>query len=498
MTGADAAGRRDAVPRTDGATRRRLVSAATCAHPAGDHGVAVPGRPVGPHWPALAVGVLLVAVLSGVVALVGASRAPAPVALADGDLVIGSASGARYLDLGGHLHPVLNTASARLLTRTAPRTVVVDDAVLASRPHGPVLGITGAPDDLPAPDRLLQTGWMACPHGSEVRLALESRTTARTPTPDGLPEASAPGAPAPGAPVEDGTAPVMATVVVPGPVPTRYVLVGGRRFALPPASAGALGTALRSAPAVSVAPALLDLFAPGTPLDAGSLELGPGSGSALPDGLRRPGVERVGQLVDTDGLKAVVLGDGLAPLDPFAAAVYAATAPGALGRAVPLAAGALGAIPASSRTDPAPADWPRQLPTAQVGVPCARLDLGPKGVAMTSLQLRPVEDGAGTTAEAVTTAGAGPTAGPGSAVDHQADVPPGGGALVRVGPPGSGGPTLLVDGTGTAFPVGGRIEDTLARLGYTGLAVPTVPGAWAELLPRGPTLAEDTARAGPR
>lgn len=457
MTDADGRDRGGVVGRTDGATRRRLVRAVLSSRP----GLGTPEGASGPHWPALVVGVLLAAAMAGAVGLTQALTTQASPVLAEGDLVIGRTSGARYLDLGGRLHPVLNTSSARLLTRAAPRTVVVDDEVLGSRPHGAVMGIPGAPDDLPARDRLLPDGWVACPDGDGVRLSLRSGAT------------------------PDPTTPTAATVVVgPEPSAARYLLVAGRRLAVPPASAAALGTALTSASAVTVAPALLDLFSPGSPLDAASLALGPGVGSPLPDGMRRPGVERAGQLVDTGGVGAVVLPDGLAPLDPFAAAVYAATAPGDLGRAVPLVAAELGSIPLSRHTDPAPSDWPRQLPLASTGVPCARLVVDGQGVATTTLLLRPVPDVSG---------GAGRGA-PATAVD----VPPGAGSLVRVGSSGSAGPVLLVDGTGTGFPVAEPTEDTLSRLGYDGFAVPRVPVAWAALLPRGPVLSAAAARAGPR
>ncbi|GAA1885332.1 type VII secretion protein EccB [Lapillicoccus jejuensis] len=499
-------------PPVDRGTRDRLVRSATrdparCGvAPAGGRGASRERR----RWPAFVGGVLVTSVLVAVVSVVAAVRAPARTALAEGDLLVGRVSAARYLELGGRLHPVLNVASARLVTTTAPRTVVVDDEVLTSMPHGPTLGIAGAPDDLPAPDRLLPTaGWLACADGPAVRLRLgdgggrtgsASPTTTPTTTPSTAP-ASAPttASTAPG--TGSGSLPA-ATVVGPGPSPVRYLLVDGRRLALPPGAAAALTDAVgRSAPTQPLPAALLDLFPPGTPLDAASLTLGPGVGAALPASLRRPGVERVGQLVRTGGSTAVALADGLLPLDPFAAAVYAATAPSALGHPVELAEADLGSVPLSDHDDPAPDDWPRERPGPRTGTPCAGLAPAVDGAtAATTLVLTPPTSPTAPTPPAATAAAPAPGSAdpPDGAVRATVDVPPGGGALVRVGPAGADGPVLLVDGTGTAFPVADPVEQTLSRLGYSGQPVPSVPAAWAALLPRGPELSIVAAGRGPR
>ena len=52
---------------------------------------------------------------------------------------------------------------------------------------------------------------------------------------------------------------------------------------------------------------------------------------------------------------------------------------------------------------------------------------------------------------------------------------------------------LLVDESGSAFPVPDASDEVLARLGYTPSHVTRVPPAWTALLPAGPALTEDAA-----
>ena len=78
-------------------------------------------------------------------------------------------------------------------------------------------------------------------------------------------------------------------------------------------------------------------------------------------------------------------------------------------------------------------------------------------------------------------------------------VQPAGGALVRAasGAPGSG-PVLLIDQTGTLFPVPDTSAEMLKRLGFVANQVTTVPAAWLSLFPAGPALTEAAAGAAPQ
>lgn len=66
----------------------------------------------------------------------------------DAKIVLGKDTGALYVMVDGTLHPVLNAASARLITGSAEKPTSVKESKLASFPRGPLLGIPGAPGAL--------------------------------------------------------------------------------------------------------------------------------------------------------------------------------------------------------------------------------------------------------------------------------------------------------------------------------------------------------------
>jgi hypothetical protein len=55
------------------------------------------------------------------------------------------------------------------------------------------------------------------------------------------------------------------------------------------------------------------------------------------------------------------------------------------------------------------------------------------------------------------------------------------------------GTTHLVDASGTRYPIGGDIADTLSRLGYGGVEPVPVPLAWVDLFAGGPELSRERA-----
>jgi type VII secretion protein EccB len=79
-------------------------------------------------------------------------------------LIIERDSGARYVYLDDHvLYPVLNYASARLLLgQPNPTVKTLSAASLRGIPRGRALGIPGAPDSLPDPGSLLRLPWSLC------------------------------------------------------------------------------------------------------------------------------------------------------------------------------------------------------------------------------------------------------------------------------------------------------------------------------------------------
>ena len=57
-------------------------------------------------------------------------------------------SGAIYARIDGRLYPALNLASARLIAGRADNPHKVRSSQIAEQPHGPLVGIPGAPSDI--------------------------------------------------------------------------------------------------------------------------------------------------------------------------------------------------------------------------------------------------------------------------------------------------------------------------------------------------------------
>ena len=81
-------------------------------------------------------------------------------------IVMGRQSGALYVRVGETLHPVLNLASARLIAATDANPQPVADSELGRTRRGPLLGIPGAPQSLPAPLSGDETRWAVCDSGA--------------------------------------------------------------------------------------------------------------------------------------------------------------------------------------------------------------------------------------------------------------------------------------------------------------------------------------------
>lgn len=69
--------------------------------------------------------------------------------------------GGMYVEVGGVMHPVLNKASARLITGQPSDPTLVPMSEILKAPVGPILGIQGAPDDLTVRTPG-DTGWALC------------------------------------------------------------------------------------------------------------------------------------------------------------------------------------------------------------------------------------------------------------------------------------------------------------------------------------------------
>ncbi|MBP0452905.1 type VII secretion protein EccB [Kitasatospora sp. RG8] len=399
-----------------------------------------------------------------------------------GTLVVVKESGARYLYLDGSLHPVLNEASARLL---AGDQLVVDQVSvksLADTPRGAPIGVLGAPDGLPGPDRLADAPWLAC--------------AVSGPAPSGgrRPElALAVGPGNRGTSLTDGQG-----ALVVAPDDTQYLLWHGRRLRLDTRNNARLALGQAAVTAHPVTAAFLNALAAGPDLTA---TVPDGRGNAGPQ--LTAGPTRIGQLFTGPGGDPYLLtAAGLTPLSRMAfellrndprtqSAAYqnAAVTPAALS-------------PADLAAHTAPA---AQAPPA-AGLPTAPPELvtipQSRGVCA---ELR-LTDQAPTTSvsllDASAVAGPPPAAQPGvepacAGADSIA-VRPGGGALVRaLSGAGVGATLYLVTDAGVKYPLASAA--VAKQLGYGDTVPSAVPEGLLTLFPTGPSLdpAALTGAAGP-
>lgn len=375
-------------------------------------------------------------------------------------LVVTSDGGSRYVALDGVLYPVLNTASARLLVASDFHVVQVAEDKIAETPRGATVGIPRAPDELPAPDRLVATGWLACTDADG--------STSTVLSAGDVPTALAARADAVASGDEE------ATGVLVENAGDLYLLAGGLRYLVPRESSTAVLRAVGQETVVpwSVDGRWLNLFPPGADLDPVVL---PEVGSALPPGIAAPPGTMVGSVLATaDGGRYVVDARGdLIRTSAFAEPLYRLGSGADVPPDIEVTAAQIGDL----RTAVEPlggADWPAAAP--------APVPDGPAACAL----LRTDE---GVRVDLVTTEEVVPETG----LD-QVVVDPAAGALVRAsGGTGVSGPVQLVDRSGTAFAVPDASEDVLSRLGFTSEDVTAVPQAWLALFATGPALTVDAA-----
>jgi type VII secretion protein EccB len=108
----------------------------------------------------LAAGCVLAAVIVTVCAVLALLHPQAP--LGNAPIVMGQQSGALYVRVGETLHPVLNLASARLITATSSNPQPVSESALSRTKRGALLGIPGAPQILAEPLSADETRWAVC------------------------------------------------------------------------------------------------------------------------------------------------------------------------------------------------------------------------------------------------------------------------------------------------------------------------------------------------
>ncbi len=442
--------------------------------------------------------VVMILLLAGF-GVYGVLRPGSSTAWSSGDVIIEEkGTGALFvlLDDGdgqARLHPVLNYASARLVTGTG-ELVRQSASSLDAAPRGPMVGIPGAPDSLPEADRLTDADWMSCSSLTDPASGALAHATLLT----GRPVGSAP----PTVAVAPGE------VVLATDGSRTFLVTQGMRFDIATAHVEQILRALGldTAPRLAVATAWLTALPAGPALDFPSVD---GRGELSSVG---PFPEsRVGQVYTEDAAVVEVPRffllerDGLAQISPLQSMVALAdpeirtSYPGSTPAPVVLSVTDISNLPQSARdraADHYPADlaFRSAVTSSDAGqhlcaVPAADR-FGPDGAWAFSLAVvagdpLPV----GTNAmRALGDEGGGATV---------VGTRSGTGALVRSASMEShvNGPVFLVTDQGLRFAIPTTEDESsaLERLGYADVVPQLVPDRFLALLPEGPALDPVTA-----
>ncbi|QXJ25729.1 type VII secretion protein EccB [Actinomadura graeca] len=397
---------------------------------------------------------------------------------AEGALVSVKESGARYVFLGGRLHPVANLASGRLIAGREAKLASVHENTLKNTPRGFPVGIPGAPDALPGSSSLGGRDWMVC---TTARTGSAGRTS------DQVVVTMNVAAPKSAAGADEG-------MLVRTSAGQTYLLWQGRRHRFTTA-AGPFSLGYRGVVPYPVADQWINMLPAGGDVAPPRVPGRGGAGPAIGDRPTRigqvfttenPGTVRQYFVLFADGLRQVsVTVAGLVLGDPGTAAAYGGRTAGAV--PVQSAAAAQHLSDAPAFTGGLPATPPR---VRQAG--------GNDRPICTSVL---VDSARGASVQVVVPASGIPAGGipvtdPDPRTAHTVLVRSGTGALVRSLPaPGSGiGVRYLITDLGVKYPVPG--DDDLSALGYAGVEPVPVPAAVLDLLPSGPPLAR-AAAAGP-
>ncbi|GAB3245697.1 type VII secretion protein EccB [Nocardioides dilutus] len=456
-------------------SRRRLVTAFLSGAPGGRE--VEPARPGRTIVGGLALAVLLVA--AAAIASVLASKTEEDWNKVG--LVVSREEAAPYVILEDEddpeLIPILNITSAQLILGADVEPTYVEQDVIEQQTPGETIGIFGAPQTLPRPDRFIENGWTACTgDGRGIMLGLR-------------------------------TAPDVDAVDRGGLVVTNqgrdYVvaragdLADVQRAMLYPLPAAGTGTdsvdamlnelGLRErAEAVEVPEDWLQLFPAGGELTWASFQITGAGKPPLDPAPYPPGAEVGDYWVDGDeGL--VLTETGPMRLSAFALQVYRyspvpASEPGRPGRLPRLLEGEPPLLSEETRTY-LEASWPDEPLEQLTGNPCALLVTDPDGVPGVELVHNPGDE--------LSAAGLDDPL----LIDYS--IEDGRGAYVQSGDwdDTSGLRSYVVDPRGTAYSL--LDAQTVEKLGYDQVPVPLVPDSWVELFGTGVDLSTAEALCPP-
>lgn len=381
-------------------------------------------------------------------------------------IVMGQTSGALFVRLGNTLHPVLNLASARLITRTNADPQPVPESEISHSNRGPLLGITGAPQLLGAPLADSDVQWTVCDSRAGTSIVVGRAEGAQS---HALPREQA-------------------LLVKPTSGGSTYLLYAGRRAVVDlreSAVVRALG--LEGLVPLAVSPVMLDLI-PETPHITAPRINGAGSrGPAALAGFPVGSVLRIARAGGDDYY--VVLREGVQLVGQLAADLVRLTKSHNTRTAMAIAPDAIRTAPT---VDQLPvSDFPDKVQTSAAvdgAILCVRWTHAASGSVDVSFSVGALPIPAGRGPVTLTQAD-----GKGPAIDA-VYLPPGRTAYVRAtalsGGNAGAGPRYLIADTGVLFAV--HDDDAAHDLGLPDTMVPA-PWSLLKSLPAGPELSRTNA-----
>ncbi|OBF17792.1 type VII secretion protein EccB [Mycobacterium kubicae] len=108
----------------------------------------------------LLVGLVIAVLITGACGVLAFFK-PSP-NIGNAQILLSSSNGGLYVRIGDQLHPVLNLASARMITGKPDTPKAVSDKWLNQMPRGPMIGIIGAPTSIRAGADMRTSGWTVC------------------------------------------------------------------------------------------------------------------------------------------------------------------------------------------------------------------------------------------------------------------------------------------------------------------------------------------------
>jgi type VII secretion protein EccB len=391
-------------------------------------------------------------------------------------VIVEKETGALFVYRDDKLHPVLNYASALLIVGSAsPKRVLISSKSISGVARGTPLGISDAPDSLPAAKRMVGPPWTLC-------------STESTPGDDAVRSVLLIGAGAGGSAVTTGQSIADNAVLARHPDGGVHLVWHNHRYRIRSQARVLSVLGWSSQQPVPAAPALLNAVPAGT--DLAPIEItGRGEDSTAVAGTK------VGEVFEVNAIGggkqyAVGLRNGLADITQVQAALVLAADDGAQDDPTKLSSAQFSNLRKANSLvpsgDEAPPPTVPKLLSPDKGTVCAVVR-GDSGVSEVRISTT-VPDSSDAARTGERTEG-------GTVLADLVVVEPGRGAVVEsaAAPGATGGALSVVTDLGVRYSVPSR--DVLTMLGYGAVKPVRMPANLVALLPSGRALDPDAARA---